>query len=893
MSVLQIAFEEQEQAFLPTGPDEVKIVIATNAAESSITLPDVDDVICLGTHKALRYDPATHRVHLANTWISKASATQRAGRTGRVRPGHVYRVYSRELYDKFQEHEESEVLRRTLQDTLLRLWAMLETSQGFSGVEPVLAELPEPPDLSNVAKSFYSLYASGMITKPANDGLLTSFGRFAGNLPVDMQLGQLIGYGIALGIGTEAVVMAAALSQPQPVFRRASPFVHQDPDEFNSIVRTSFLSAVQLDSGAYSEPIMGLYLFKKWMSMSGSKEQHAWAMKAGVSHVRVHQFVSSAMNLIRTTKDALKHSNKEAEASIDADALLKSTGPLSTSVLNRLRMVLVWTCEGNILSKTKMANVPKAEFSTVHIKTPQVTYAQMATLLPTSKPRAICTDGEVDLNIPWRLKSGGRRIYDARVGQKRSSGSIEELLKDLYAAASSAPASRAPTEVVSIYVDDGNGTISSPMAPVVWFIQQPQPSAAAADDGTVVIIAIPVGDDEVQDHSCNVYFRILSSVFADKLSNAGTFDCDPDVHAPEHEAKDGVDTDGAHQGEQAVGCHGQRMVMFQVLHASKRELLYLNKMHEALPISVSMLVPTLGTAKVTATNCLPTLSQLQRIFFGDRQDENAHSDLESELIALDESKGLRKISEQIIGSQQTIDFTEGDNGDNGGSRRGLLDDLPLGMRLIDSYRLAYSDSHLRMWRDEEQVTPAVSSPIPSRAGGKPGPAPNNDVVVVSVKSAMSAWQTLPGVSMHPPAETENGPNRSSELSKQAILPKHSVPAVALHRGRESMYAVSFGSLVIGSGKKMVVCNGVTLCPPGWQWLFLALSCLGCDASCILMSEKRAGGNVKQVSDEFGDAELAALTEVCGLIQALPHRAHVGRSDDLIDALEKCFARWIV
>ncbi len=57
----------------------VKIILATNAAESSITLPDVDMVICLGTHKALRYESTSHRVQLVNTWVSKASATQRAG----------------------------------------------------------------------------------------------------------------------------------------------------------------------------------------------------------------------------------------------------------------------------------------------------------------------------------------------------------------------------------------------------------------------------------------------------------------------------------------------------------------------------------------------------------------------------------------------------------------------------------------------------------------------------------------------------------------------------------------------------------------------------------------------------------------------------------------------
>lgn len=78
-----IPFEEQELAFLPTLPHEVKVVIATNAAESSITLPDVDMVICLGTHKMIKYDAKKNRSTLANCFISKASATQRAGRTGR------------------------------------------------------------------------------------------------------------------------------------------------------------------------------------------------------------------------------------------------------------------------------------------------------------------------------------------------------------------------------------------------------------------------------------------------------------------------------------------------------------------------------------------------------------------------------------------------------------------------------------------------------------------------------------------------------------------------------------------------------------------------------------------------------------------------------------------
>ena len=154
----------------------------------------------LGTHKALRYDQASHKVQLVNTWISKASSTQRAGRTGRVRPGRVFRLYSKYLYQQMQEHEESEVHRTPLQDVILSLRSMLEASISFDGVVPILEDLLEPPDMKNVHKSFDYLHYAGMITIPEDAGSLTSIGRLAGNLPVDLQLGRLIAYGVALGM---------------------------------------------------------------------------------------------------------------------------------------------------------------------------------------------------------------------------------------------------------------------------------------------------------------------------------------------------------------------------------------------------------------------------------------------------------------------------------------------------------------------------------------------------------------------------------------------------------------------------------------------------------------------------------------------------------------------
>ena len=82
-----IPFEDQMTVFDET--DEVKIIIATNAAESSLTIPDCDHVICTGLQKQITYNASSHRQMLSPCWISRASARQRSGRVGRVRPGTV------------------------------------------------------------------------------------------------------------------------------------------------------------------------------------------------------------------------------------------------------------------------------------------------------------------------------------------------------------------------------------------------------------------------------------------------------------------------------------------------------------------------------------------------------------------------------------------------------------------------------------------------------------------------------------------------------------------------------------------------------------------------------------------------------------------------------------
>ena len=113
-------FEEQLAAFAPAPPGVTKIIAATNAAESSVTLPDVDVVVDLGAAKTVHYDAERRASVLSRMWVSRASATQRAGRTGRVRAGVVYRLFTESLFTALPAHDSSAIREQPLESTILQ-----------------------------------------------------------------------------------------------------------------------------------------------------------------------------------------------------------------------------------------------------------------------------------------------------------------------------------------------------------------------------------------------------------------------------------------------------------------------------------------------------------------------------------------------------------------------------------------------------------------------------------------------------------------------------------------------------------------------------------------------------------------------------------------------------
>lgn len=138
---------EQLKVFEPPPNGARLIVLATNVAETSLTIPGISFVFDCGRSKERKYDRQTGVQSFEVGWISKASASQRAGRAGRTGPGHCYRLYSSAVYEReFEEFAEPEILRMPIEGVVLQLKAMnLQHVVGFP--------FPTPPDRASLASS--------------------------------------------------------------------------------------------------------------------------------------------------------------------------------------------------------------------------------------------------------------------------------------------------------------------------------------------------------------------------------------------------------------------------------------------------------------------------------------------------------------------------------------------------------------------------------------------------------------------------------------------------------------------------------------------------------------------------------------------------------------------
>ncbi|MDG1663309.1 MAG: ATP-dependent RNA helicase HrpA [Pseudomonadales bacterium] len=183
-----------------------RVVLATNVAETSITVPGIGYVIDSGLVRMSRYSPRSKLQRLQVESISKASAQQRSGRSGRIAPGVCYRLYTEEDFNSRPDYTEPEILRTQLAAVILQMKRL-----GLGDIEkfPFL----EAPALRQVTAGVKTLVELGAMHA---DGRLTVVGRQLSALPIDPRLGRMLLAGLAKHCAAEILVIVSALAVQDP-----------------------------------------------------------------------------------------------------------------------------------------------------------------------------------------------------------------------------------------------------------------------------------------------------------------------------------------------------------------------------------------------------------------------------------------------------------------------------------------------------------------------------------------------------------------------------------------------------------------------------------------------------------------------------------------------------
>ncbi len=203
----RLSHSEQARIFAPHGGR--RIVLSTNVAETSLTVPGIKYVIDPGTARISRYSYRTKVQRLPIEPVSQASANQRAGRCGRVSEGICIRLYSEEDFLSRPEFTDPEILRTNLGSVILQ---MLNLGLGDISAFPFV----QPPDGRHINDGMNLLVELGAITLSRGEPKMTKLGRQLARLPIDPRLARMVLEAKPKGCVNEVMVIATALSIQDP-----------------------------------------------------------------------------------------------------------------------------------------------------------------------------------------------------------------------------------------------------------------------------------------------------------------------------------------------------------------------------------------------------------------------------------------------------------------------------------------------------------------------------------------------------------------------------------------------------------------------------------------------------------------------------------------------------
>ncbi len=259
---------QQDKVFSTGGPP--RVVLATNVAETSVTVPGIRYVVDVGTARMSRFNPRSGVQSLQIEAVSQAAANQRAGRCGRLGPGICLRLYAEDDFAARPVFTDPEILRSNLAGVILQMASLgLGDVDEFSWVQA--------PEGRHVSEGYRVLQVVGALD---DDRKLTPFGRQLARLPLDPRIARIALAGKGERHEREVFALAAALSVQDP---------HENPLEAQTQARQKHAEWKHLKS----DFLTLLALWRRWQEVSGRMNQKAlrkWCKEHYVSYLRMEEW---------------------------------------------------------------------------------------------------------------------------------------------------------------------------------------------------------------------------------------------------------------------------------------------------------------------------------------------------------------------------------------------------------------------------------------------------------------------------------------------------------------------------------------------------------------------------------------------------------------------------
>jgi ATP-dependent helicase HrpA len=287
---------EQGRVYSVTGS---KIVVATNVAETSLTIPGIKYVIDTGLARIPRYHPRTRTTSLAVGPISQSSADQRKGRCGRVQNGVCIRLYPEEDYDSRPLFTLPEIQRSNLAEVILR---MLSLKLGHPSAFPFL----DPPGARAIKDGFDLLTELGALRKEGQSYALTAKGKLMAKMPMDPQISRMMIEAVKEGCLKETAVIASALSIQDPRERPVEKALQADQMQapFKD-PHSDFLSLLNIWTRYHRE----------WETLKTQNQMRKFCKQHFLSYSRMREWVYTHEQITAILKEQKITENQQGKSS--------------------------------------------------------------------------------------------------------------------------------------------------------------------------------------------------------------------------------------------------------------------------------------------------------------------------------------------------------------------------------------------------------------------------------------------------------------------------------------------------------------------------------------------------------------------------------------------------